>query len=175
MESVKTIPLELVPNTWANVQDRLGYKLPTPGTQFAIPLLHVGDAEKLVLMANIPWECELNGEPYSGVVPVGFMTDLASIPRLISPAFSADGPWTRAALVHDDLYATERFERSVCDQIFRELLEQDGVGEATRWAFYTAVKVGGGAVWMRHTKESVAQARALHTYPANPFFQPVPS
>ena len=40
-------------------------------------------------------------------VPAGFVTDLASIPRLVWSFYPPDGPWVKAAIIHDFLYDTQ--------------------------------------------------------------------
>lgn len=39
-------------------------------------------------------------------VPAGMTTDLASIPRMLATSLPPDGPWARAAVVHDFLFET---------------------------------------------------------------------
>ena len=41
------------------------------------------------------------------VVPRGFVTDLASIPRPFWSWLPPDGPWAKAAVIHDFLYYTQ--------------------------------------------------------------------
>ena len=86
-------------------------------------------------------------------VPKGFVCDLASIPRLLTPLFPVHGLHTRAAVVHDWLYANEGdvdggpFTREQADQIFLLGMESLGVGYFTRMAMYWAVRFAGGLAW----------------------------
>src|SRR4051812_2279337 len=41
------------------------------------------------------------------VAPAGFVTDLASIPRIVWSVYPPDGPWVKAAIIHDFLYYTQ--------------------------------------------------------------------
>ena len=71
----------------------------------------------------------------------GFDFDGASVPQMLwglglSPM---TGGYQRAACLHDALYASELFERKVCDDIFLEAMEADGVGYFKRYAMYWAV------------------------------------
>ena len=63
------------------------------------------------------------------VVPVGFKTDGASIPRgfwwLIGSPFT--GKYLRAALVHDYLYSVQITDRGVADRIMERGMRDDGV------------------------------------------------
>jgi len=74
-------------------------------------------------------------------VPVGFDTDLASVPigarNLIS---RLDG--IEAAVLHDWLYRTGNVKRKKADEIFFVLLE-GAVPTWKRYAMYWAVRVGG--------------------------------
>jgi len=86
-------------------------------------------------------------------VPKGFVTDLASIPRLLTPLFPIHGLQTRAAVVHDYLYSEQGdidcgpFTREQCDEIFLIGMEQLGVGWLKRTMMYNAVRAGGWLAW----------------------------
>jgi hypothetical protein len=86
------------------------------------------------------------------VVPVGTITDLASIPRRLRdwPAFDPNGRSRRAAVAHDYLYATALFHKSRADLFLRDALLAEGVGSGTAHAFYYAVKWFGGSAWRGH-------------------------
>lgn len=86
-------------------------------------------------------------------VPVGFTTDLASVPRLCWNLFPPDGSYTQAAVLHDFLYLCRGFEpshipsgpysRAKVDAIFLEAMGVLGVGWLQRHVMYRAVRVGG--------------------------------
>jgi hypothetical protein len=86
-------------------------------------------------------------------VPVGFVTDFASVPWgfwNIEPPLGQSG---RAAVVHDYLYATRgldgRYSRAQADAIFREALGVLGVARWKRRLLWAAVRVGGRGGWGR--------------------------
>ena len=93
-------------------------------------------------------------------VAAGFETDLASVPRLFWTLLPACGPHNRAAVIHDWLYARRRIEtadggtrkpdRSECDWIFLEALQDCGVGWVKRNAMWLAVRSPAGAWVWRH-------------------------
>jgi len=94
----------------------------------------------------------LDGEEI--VVPVGFQMDLASIPRIFTPIFPVHGKHTRAAVVHDWLYANyghvpamRIITRKECDTIFLEAMKELGVGWFKRSMMYAAVRSGGWLAW----------------------------
>ena len=96
----------------------------------------------------------------------GFRWDGASIPR---PFWSGCyHPYHHriiaAALAHDGMYQAELFPRSDCDWIFLEMLQTWGVSWYQRNKMYLAVRAAGGAVWKRHTAESVAEGGKFVTF-----------
>lgn len=76
-------------------------------------------------------------------VPVGFETDLASVPRLPVVYLAAGGAVSEAPVVHDYLYATGKFPRNICDKVFLEAMEVTGVPAWRRYAMYWAVRAFG--------------------------------
>lgn len=96
-------------------------------------------------------------------VRAGFPTDLASIPRWAWVILPPDGPWVKAAIVHDYLYATsgtgvwkrkgpavtrERpYSRAEADVILREAMAARGVDLVRRTLIYLAVRLGGAGGW----------------------------
>lgn len=101
------------------------------------------------------------------VVPTGFVTDFATVPRFLHWLVSPYGAYTRAAVLHDWLLTelagwTDRYEREFpdvahrfrvlrvvyqppatsrdCDGIFRRVMHDLGVGWPTRWIMWTGVR-----------------------------------
>jgi len=81
------------------------------------------------------------------VVPAGFVTDLASIPRLLYAIFPVNGLHRAAAILHDYLYERKIYKRSICDKLFLEAMKSSGVSYATRTAMYIGVRIGGWLPW----------------------------
>ena len=79
------------------------------------------------------------------IVPKGFTTDLASIPRAARILIDRNGPSRPAATLHDYLYATGAVSRAEADSLFLEALEAASVGWVTRHLMHSAVRVAG---WM---------------------------
>ena len=79
------------------------------------------------------------------IVPKGFITDLASIPRTARILIDRNGPSRPAATLHDYLYATGAVGRAEADSLFLEALEATSVGWVTRHLMHSAVRVAG---WM---------------------------
>lgn len=87
------------------------------------------------------------------VVPVGFDTDFASIPRVFWALLPPTGRYGKAAVVHDYLYRCTAWPRAVCDRVFREAMEVLGVSWLTRHALYRAVRLWGGMARRGQTQE----------------------
>lgn len=81
------------------------------------------------------------------VVPTGFITDLASIPRLLRSVYDINGKSRQAAVLHDYLYCAQLTTRSEADSLFLDALESLGIGWATRWSMYLGVRSGGWVYW----------------------------
>lgn len=83
------------------------------------------------------------------VVPVGFSTDLASIPRFFHRVVNPCTVGTRRpAIVHDYLYSGETaLTRKQADQVLYDALRECGVNWALANAMYYAVRVGGASYW----------------------------
>ena len=90
------------------------------------------------------------------IIPEGFYTDGASVPRIFWNIFSPFGEYFSAALVHDFLYSkdsTDLFfiqERKTADLIFLQAMEDIGVSWLTRHTIYRAVRLGG---WRSYKKK----------------------
>lgn len=80
-------------------------------------------------------------------VPTGFITDLASIPRLFWNILPPFGRYTEAAIVHDWIYRNHLFPRMVCDALFFEMMCALKTPSVTRWTIYLAVRAFGWMAW----------------------------
>ena len=83
------------------------------------------------------------------VVPVGFVSDLASIPRIIWVLFS---PWDIAleSLFHDQLYRQQPVRRVVADAALMSMLEERECVWYVRWAVYLGVRMFGWLAWNKN-------------------------
>jgi len=98
-------------------------------------------------------------------VPPGVVTDLASIPRWGWVLLPPDGPWVKAAIIHDFLYATggdgkawdressitprKVLTREEADKVLLEAMVNRNVGVFPRTIIYLAVRIGGELGWGR--------------------------
>ena len=85
----------------------------------------------------------------SVIVPAGFESDLATIPRPLWVFFPPFGRYARAAVIHDYIYINMRelMTRKAADKIFKSIMIEDGVGVITRNILYRAVRAAGWWFW----------------------------
>lgn len=85
-------------------------------------------------------------------VPVGFRTDLASIPRLLRslPWLDPDGCSRSGAVAHDWAYHSHELSKPEADEMLRQAIIAKGCGSATARAFWLGVKIGGGSSYSCH-------------------------
>jgi hypothetical protein len=110
-----------------------------------------GDRVQARLLVPFSYDVGDLGSGETICVPAGFVTDFASIPRAfwrLEPPLGRSG---KAAVVHDYLYSTRgldgRYDRTRCDEIFREAMAVLGVPMIKRNLMWAAVRVGGGKGW----------------------------
>ncbi|MCX4186784.1 DUF1353 domain-containing protein [Methylophaga sp. OBS4] len=98
-------------------------------------------------------------------IPIGFIYDKASVPRLVWWYIPRDDRHINiAALVHDYLYEIQQIEndwivRKEADQHFHGIIKQSGMRPTKAYAAYAGVRAGG---WRFYNK----RARRL----GNPFY-----
>jgi hypothetical protein len=84
------------------------------------------------------------------VVPCGFITDYASVPRAPLTYLLFGGRGNSAAVIHDFLYQIhlpKPFDKATADNVFREALGALGYNAATCWTMYKAVDLFGGPAY----------------------------
>lgn len=134
---------------------KLPAKLPQFGGYLDTRLIH---DDQHVLLARFRFFSVILGGWI--LVPKGFITDFASVPRIVGAYLLFGGRGKRASVIHDWLYALGlldpvKWPRELCDRIFKEALEasthlKDGVEVKSYSAFtiqamYLGVRIGGGS------------------------------
>ena len=99
------------------------------------------------------------------VVPVGFVTDFASIPQALQSIIRQNGPYILPAVVHDYLYWDQSCTRAQADQIFLLAMIENQVGAVHRTAIYQAVAAAGSYAWDDNASER--KAGMLRILPPN--------
>lgn len=75
------------------------------------------------------------------LVPAGFVTDFASIPKVFWSTFGAPSNYAPSATIHDYICRNKIFNRNKCDQIFYRAMIDSDVNYITAIAFYIAVSL----------------------------------
>jgi hypothetical protein len=133
---------------------------PATFTRFADPMYIV--REKFTWTPDSDDDSSLR----SVTVPVGFVTDLASVPEVLFSKFRADGDYAQAAVVHDYLYWFQPVEREVADRIFKRAMLNLDVTSSTADKLYAAVRFFGEKSWLTNqTLRNRGEKRVLKRFP----------
>nr|WP_221333727.1 DUF1353 domain-containing protein [Nocardia transvalensis] len=89
---------------------------------------------------------EYRGDRDVFVVPAGFRTDFASVPRALVWLVPRYGVFTKAAILHDYLSRDADVTRADADGLFRRALHEEGVSVPQRWMMWAAVRLGSGLI-----------------------------
>jgi hypothetical protein len=95
------------------------------------------------------------GQPRTLVeVPAGFVTDFASIPRVLWEILPPQGRYSSSAVMHDYLYWTQLCSKDEADLALLYAMEEQQVPLATRRAVYLGVRTSTAQEsWDRNTGE----------------------
>lgn len=76
------------------------------------------------------------------VIPAGFRTDFATVPRILQWIVPRTGRYSAATVVHDWLIESRTVPRRDADGVFRRVLRELGVPVLLRWLMFAAVRFG---------------------------------
>lgn len=122
------------------------------------------DAVALELVSDTRWKL-LHPLTYEGktdtyVVPAGFDTDLASVPRALVWLVPRYGRYTRSAILHDYLVTRDDVPKHDADGIFRRSMRELKVPFLQRWMMWGGV---GLFSTLRDRGDSMTGPGLLHT------------
>lgn len=100
----------------------------------------ISDEEWLLLRALVYQSDRLDR---TLIVPRGFVTDFASVPRLPFVFWLAGGKATKAAVVHDYLYRKSGVTRADADAVFAEAMKVTGQAAWRRGLMWMGLRLGG--------------------------------
>jgi len=100
------------------------------------------------------------GEQFIFVIPKGFVTDFASIPRLLWFMYPPDGKHRGGAIPHDMGYAVHGF-KSLMDEMFKQLLKSEKVEKSVVNIFFGSVNWFGSFAYKNRSKSSIEKASKL--------------
>lgn len=98
-----------------------------------------------------PFEYHVGSYPSNEIikVPIGFITDFASVPRFLWPIISPIDRHGKAAVIHDYCYSTAIYNKKRSDEIFLEGMITLEVHKWKRFLMYYCVKTIGFIFWYR--------------------------
>lgn len=126
---------------------------------FLSPLIveEVSDSIFEVEEAPFQYRSDLLGKTI--VVPVGFHTDFASMPRFLPIVYACLGDTAHEpAVVHDWLYYSAITDRATSDLILLEAMKVWGMSPWRYLPIYWGVRAGGWSAWNEHRKLGNPQA-----------------
>ncbi len=114
----------------------------------------LADGRTWILRKEFGYDIGKEGSGNSVDVPVGFMTDFASVPRMFRWLVSKWGRHGNATVIHDYCYWTQENgrDRKRSDRIFKEAMEVSGVKAWRKWLIYLAVSWFGRFAWEGNIK-----------------------
>lgn len=112
-------------------------------TRCALECASDQDDGKWVLVRPLIYCSDVANQTF--VVPAGFQTDLASVPRLPVIYLLTGDTSSAAAVVHDWLYSSHVVTRELADAVLREASQVIGVPGWRRWLMWAGVRLGGGS------------------------------
>ena len=86
-------------------------------------------------------------------VPADYVTDLASVPRVLWSIFPPHGRYAKAAIVHDYLYSNALGTKQWADSVFLEAMTVLNVPRWRRTVMYLAVRLFGRGKYQLEQKE----------------------
>ena len=117
------------------------------------------DASTYKLNSRLTYE----NEKYKVTIKQGLVTDGASIPRIFWSLVGCptSGKYVGSALIHDGLYCSEIISRKEADELFLDMLKDNGVCTIKRYIMFAAVRIGGYFVWKKHNPGTVEANKAF--------------
>lgn len=98
------------------------------------------------------------------IVPVGFITDFTSVPRIFWWAVNKWGKHGNAAVVHDYLYQSQTCSRKKSDKIFLEAMLFSDVNIVLAYLMYWSVRLFGWKTWNKFKKYKVRKIKITDDY-----------
>jgi hypothetical protein len=123
----------------------------------------LSDGRTWVLREEFGYDLHEEGSGDTVDVPVGFVTDFASVPRALWWLLPTWGRYGNAAVIHDFCYWDQSRGRCEADRIFWESMQVLGVRRWARVLLFSSVRLFGWAAWWgnrRRRRRSVVKITA---------------
>ena len=124
------------------------------------------DGKTWIIRSDFGYDIGGEGSKETINVPIGFMTDFASVPRILWGAIPRWGKYGNAAVVHDFIYWEQTYPRKRADDIFLEAMRVLGVSKIVCRTIYYSVRLFGALAWRNNAKRKQSnQQKILRTIP----------
>lgn len=124
------------------------------------------DGRKWVIMKDFSYAVGNEDSEEVIYVPIGFVTDFASVPRPLWWLYPKWGKYGNAAVIHDYLYWSQKYTKKKADLIFLEAMKVLGVNKITSFIMYKAVSWGGYFAWASNKKQRLkGYCKVLKVFP----------
>lgn len=134
-------------------------------SQFLDPLTVTEISDSVFAIADHPFRYESDIAKQTLIVPIGFYTDFASVPRL-GIVYSLLGDRAHEpAVIHDWLYYSALISRDMADNVLFEAMGVLGLPWWQKWPIYMGVRIGGWKAWNDHRKAGHPEAGKFSTSP----------
>jgi hypothetical protein len=121
----------------------------------------LGDGRTWITRRDFGYDVGAEGSGDTIDVPIGFMTDFASVPRVFWAILPQWGKYGNAAVIHDYCYWDQTRSRKESDAIFYEGMGVLGVSSVTRHVMYWAVRYFGGFAWKGNQKKKAQKLNKM--------------
>jgi hypothetical protein len=121
-------------------------------SQFTAPLLvtPLTDGKSWMIVSNFGYDVGSENSGDTVQVTNGFVTDFASVPRVLWWALPKWGIYGKAAIIHDWLYWDQSRSRAQADAIMLEAMAVLNVPLVRKRLIYRAVRTFGSMAWKRN-------------------------
>lgn len=111
------------------------------------PLANRDGRQLYQVLSPLTYKSDLISDPIT--VPKGFITDLASVPRIWILYDELGDIAQMPGVVHDYLYSNNITSRKVADKILYEAMRVTGISKLKSKLFYWGVRIGGASHFQR--------------------------
>jgi hypothetical protein len=106
----------------------------------------VGDGKSFIVRTSFSFYC--SDRPSELIsVPVGFVSDGASVPQIFQSVIPRWGKYGKAAILHDFLYRNKVYSRNRCDEIMLDAMRVLGVPIWQEVIIYRSLRTFGWGGW----------------------------
>jgi len=121
------------------------------------------DGKTWIIRSDFGYDVGEEGSKETINVPIGFMTDFASVPRFLWGVIPRWGKYGNAAVVHDFAYWEQNYSRKRSDEIFLEGMVVLGVSKLLRRTIYYAVRTFGALAWRGNARRKQENQQKILT------------